>query len=95
MYKQFTEVLHQTGVGWDEDTNTIMVSPYVWDKFIKKNKDFKTFQTNGCKNYKLLNEFFSSSTAIGALRISSTNPLRTFDENRQVLEEFLSTSKQQ
>ncbi|OWM68497.1 hypothetical protein CDL15_Pgr023462 [Punica granatum] len=62
---------------------------------LRKNKAFKTFRTNGCKNYKLVNELFNSSTATGALRISSTDPQRTSDEDRQILEEFLSTSKEQ
>ncbi|OWM79399.1 hypothetical protein CDL15_Pgr022811 [Punica granatum] len=50
---------------------------------------------NYCKNYKLLNELFNSSTATGSLCMSLTNPPRTSDDDRQVLEEFLSTSKQQ
>ncbi|OWM77385.1 hypothetical protein CDL15_Pgr016782 [Punica granatum] len=87
MYKQSIRVR------WDEDTNTINASPDVWDMFIKKNKAFKTFRTRGCKHYRLLNELFSASTAIDALRISSTDRLRTSDEERQLHEEFLSISK--
>ncbi|PKI44374.1 hypothetical protein CRG98_035233 [Punica granatum] len=65
----------------------------MYKQSIRKNKAFKTFRTRGCKHYRLLNELFSASTAIDALRISSTDRLRTSDEERQLHEEFLSISK--
>ncbi|KAM7262006.1 hypothetical protein ACFE04_021083 [Oxalis oulophora] len=50
MKMQFTELINNTGVTWDVDAN-------------KKNKGFKTFRLNGCKNYELLAHIFSPSTA--------------------------------
>ncbi|OWM82574.1 hypothetical protein CDL15_Pgr002149 [Punica granatum] len=92
-YRQFTELRNHTGVGWDADTNTIKASPDVWDMFSKKNRAFKAFRTKGCKHYSLLNELFSSSTATGALRISSTNPLTTSSEERRLHAAFISASR--
>ncbi|PKI64065.1 hypothetical protein CRG98_015509 [Punica granatum] len=92
MYKQCTELLNHTGVGWDDDTNIIKVTPDVCDTFIK-NRAFRTFRTKGCKHYRLLNELSSASTATVTLRISSTDRPRTSDEEGQLHEEFLSTSK--
>ncbi|OWM75747.1 hypothetical protein CDL15_Pgr021912 [Punica granatum] len=92
-YKQFTELRNHTGVGWDADTNTIKANPDVWDIFIKKNMAFKAFRTKGCKHYTLLNELFSSSTAIGVIRISSTNPPTTSSEERWLHAAFISASR--
>ncbi|XP_031388634.1 uncharacterized protein LOC116201512 [Punica granatum] len=92
-YRQFTELRNHTGVGWDADTNTIKASPDVWDMFSKKNRAFKAFRTKGCKHYSLLNELFSSSTATGALRISSTNPPTTSSEERRLHAAFISASR--
>ncbi|PKI69383.1 hypothetical protein CRG98_010181 [Punica granatum] len=111
MYKQFTELVNHTSVGWDVDTNTIKASPDVCHMFIKcelefliilvekynksfkKNRASKTFRSRGCKHYRLLNELFNSSTTTNALCITSTDLLRTSDEERQLHEEFISTSK--
>ncbi|OWM68058.1 hypothetical protein CDL15_Pgr017626 [Punica granatum] len=93
MYKQFTELVNHTSVGWDVDTNTIKASPDVCHMFIKKNRASKTFRSRGCKHYRLLNELFNSSTTTNALCITSTDLLRTLDEERQLHEEFISTSK--
>ncbi|PKI68007.1 hypothetical protein CRG98_011603 [Punica granatum] len=93
MYKQFTEMVNHTGIGWDVDTNTINESPDVRDMFINKNRVFKTFRNKDCKHYRLLNELFNSSSATGALRISSIDLPRTSDEEQQLHEEFISTSK--
>ncbi|XP_031402634.1 uncharacterized protein LOC116212204 [Punica granatum] len=60
-----------------EETNTVKASPDIWGKFIKKNENYETFRSKGCKHYKLLCELFSSSTATCAFRISSTDPPRT------------------
>ncbi|PKI48995.1 hypothetical protein CRG98_030582 [Punica granatum] len=39
-YSQFTELIQHTGVGWDEQTNTVKASPDIWDKFIKMEEQF-------------------------------------------------------
>ncbi|OWM77500.1 hypothetical protein CDL15_Pgr016897 [Punica granatum] len=78
-YKQFTELIAHTGVGWDETTNT-------------KNSSFKTFQNKGCKHYTSLKELFRSKTATGALRISSTDPPKSPETYARMEEEFLAAS---
>ncbi|OWM89461.1 uncharacterized protein LOC116199351 [Punica granatum] len=91
-YTQFTELIGHTGVGWDETTNTVKANADVWDKFIKKNSSFKTFQNKGCKHYTSLKELFRSKTATGALRISSTDPPKSPETYARMEEEFLAAA---
>ncbi|KAM7262334.1 hypothetical protein ACFE04_021411 [Oxalis oulophora] len=59
----FTELINKTGVTWDVDANKVYAPEEIWQKFTEKNKGFKTFSRNGCKNYELLAYIFSPSTA--------------------------------
>ncbi|XP_031376396.1 uncharacterized protein LOC116192101 [Punica granatum] len=88
-YTQFTELIAHAEVGWDETTNTVKANADVWDKFIKKNSSFKTFQNRGCKHYTSLKELFRSKTATCALRISSTDPPKSPETYARMEEEFL------
>ncbi|OWM86921.1 uncharacterized protein LOC116189307 [Punica granatum] len=88
-YNQFTELIEHTGVGWDGLTNTVKASPDVWDKFIKRNSNFRTFRSKGCKHYDALKTLFKASTATGALRISSTDPPKGLRTCERVEEQFL------
>ncbi|OWM64894.1 hypothetical protein CDL15_Pgr028611 [Punica granatum] len=92
-FTRFSEIVRHTGVGWDADTNTITADPDVWDMFIKKNMAYKTFRSKGCKHYDLQKQLFSSSVATGAVRISSTDPPPTLEEERRLNEEFFSGGK--
>ncbi|OWM67752.1 hypothetical protein CDL15_Pgr017449 [Punica granatum] len=92
-FTRFFEIVKHTGVGWDADTNTVTADSDVWDMFIKKNRAYKTFRSKGCKYYDLQKQLFSSSVATGALRISSTDPPPTLEEERRLNEEFLSRGK--
>ncbi|XP_031384161.1 uncharacterized protein LOC116197993 isoform X2 [Punica granatum] len=91
-FTRFFEIVKHTGVGWDADTNTVTADSDVWDMFIK-NRAYKTFRSKGCKYYDLQKQLFSSSVATGALRISSTDPPPTLEEERRLNEEFLSRGK--
>ncbi|OWM64923.1 hypothetical protein CDL15_Pgr028641 [Punica granatum] len=92
-FTRFSEIVKHTGVRWDTNTNTITTDPNVWDMFIKKNRAYKTFRSKGCKHYDLQKQLFSSSVSAGALRISSTDPPPTLEEERRLNEEFLSREK--
>ncbi|OWM63214.1 hypothetical protein CDL15_Pgr010614 [Punica granatum] len=91
-YTQFTELVSHTGVGWDETTNTVKASAHVWDKFIKKNSGYKSFQAKGFKHYNSLNELFRSKTATGALRMSSAEPPKSPETYARMEEDFLAAS---
>ncbi|OWM70314.1 hypothetical protein CDL15_Pgr027215 [Punica granatum] len=54
---------------------------------------YKTFWSKGCKHCDLQKQLFSSSMAIGALRISLTNLPPTLEEERRLNGEFLSRGK--
>ncbi|OWM83064.1 hypothetical protein CDL15_Pgr011746 [Punica granatum] len=92
-FTRFSEIVRHTGVGWDADTNTITADQDVWDMFAKKNRAYKAFRSKGCNHYDLQKQLFSSSVATCALRISSTDPPLTLEEERRLNEEFLSRGK--
>ena len=56
---------------------------------MQKHRNFKSFKKNGCKNYELLGQVFSKSTATGHLHHASTQLPPTSDDERQNEEEFL------
>ncbi|XP_031378477.1 uncharacterized protein LOC116193873 [Punica granatum] len=88
-YSQFTELIQHTGVGWDEQTNTVKASPDIWDKFIKRHNNFKNFQSKGCKHYEALHLLYRSATATSGLRISSTEPPKSPRSYARMEEQFL------
>ncbi|OWM76693.1 hypothetical protein CDL15_Pgr009258 [Punica granatum] len=92
-FTRFSEIVRHTGVGWDANTNTIIADQDVWDMFAKKNMAYKAFRSKGCNHYDLQKQLFSSLVATGALRISSTDPPPTLEEERRLNEEFLSRGK--
>ncbi|XP_031379775.1 uncharacterized protein At2g29880-like [Punica granatum] len=92
-FTRFSEIVRHTGVGWDAETNTITADQDVWDMFAKKNRAYKAFRSKGCNHYDLQKQLFSSSVATGALRISSTDPPPTLEEERRLNEDFLSRGK--
>ncbi|KAM7254378.1 hypothetical protein ACFE04_021518 [Oxalis oulophora] len=87
-YRQFTELINHTGVTWDVDANKVHAPEEIWQKLAEKNKGFKTFRRNGCKNYELLAHIFSPSTATGKFAFSSTQRPPTSDEERLMNEEY-------
>ncbi|OWM63782.1 hypothetical protein CDL15_Pgr006044 [Punica granatum] len=74
-YTQFTELIQHTGVGWDAPTNTVKANPDIWDKFIKRHNNFRTFRSKGCKHYEALQLIYKTSSATGGLRISERDQL--------------------
>ncbi|XP_031394615.1 uncharacterized protein LOC116206026 [Punica granatum] len=92
-FTRFAEILKHTGVGWDADTNTITADSDFWDMIIKKNRAYKTFRSKGCKHYDMQKQLFSSSVATGVMRISSTDPPPTLEEEQWLNAEFLSRGK--
>ncbi|OWM74627.1 hypothetical protein CDL15_Pgr005207 [Punica granatum] len=92
-FTRFSEIVRYTGAGWDVDTNTITVDQDVWDMFTKKSRAYKAFQSKGCNHHDLQKQLFSSSVATGALRISSTDPPPTLEEECRLNEKFLSRGK--
>ncbi|OWM70133.1 hypothetical protein CDL15_Pgr025983 [Punica granatum] len=89
-YTQFTELIQHTGVGWDAPTNTVKANPDIWDKFIKRHNNFRTFRSKGCKHYEALQLIYKTSSATGGLRISSTDPPHSPRSYACIEEEFLS-----
>ncbi|OWM70827.1 hypothetical protein CDL15_Pgr014500 [Punica granatum] len=87
-YTQFTELIQHTGVGWDAPTNTVKANLDIWDKFIKRHSNFRTFRSKGCKHYEALQLIYKTSSATGGLRISSTDPPHSPRSYARIEEEF-------
>ncbi|OWM90809.1 hypothetical protein CDL15_Pgr011569 [Punica granatum] len=90
-YTRFTEPIQHTGVGWDGPTNTVKANPDIWDKFIKRHSNFRTFRSKGCKHYEALKLMCKSNIASGGLRISSTDPPQSPRSYACIEEEFLAS----
>ncbi|KAM7251203.1 hypothetical protein ACFE04_023086 [Oxalis oulophora] len=87
-YRQFIELINHTGVTWDVDANKVYTPEEIWQKLADKNKGFKTFRHNGCKNYELLAHIFSPSTATGKFAFPSTQSPPMSDEERLMNKEY-------
>ncbi|PKI58393.1 hypothetical protein CRG98_021211 [Punica granatum] len=76
---QFTELIQHTGVGWDGPTNTVKANPDIWDKFIKRHNNFRTFRSKGCKHYEALKLMYKYATTSGAYEFLQPTHLRAPD----------------
>ncbi|XP_050234847.1 uncharacterized protein LOC126683061 [Mercurialis annua] len=88
-HRHFSELLDHTGVTYDSSSNVVFAAEDVWQMFNQKNKIFKVFKKNGCKNYEILGQIFNKSTATGHLHHASTQLPPTSDDERLNEEEFL------
>ncbi|KAG7994776.1 hypothetical protein I3843_01G075000 [Carya illinoinensis] len=80
MQRLFTDLMHQTGMGWDPDTKTVLGSDQHWANAIRANQKLKKFRTSGCPRYAELCTIFGASVAIGTLHHASTEPLPDLDD---------------
>ncbi|XP_048336047.2 L10-interacting MYB domain-containing protein-like [Ziziphus jujuba] len=80
-HREFSELLQQTGFGWDAETNTVNATDEMWQNYIRVHPKATQFRKKGCEHYKLLGIIFNKSTATGVFRHASTSdPPNTDDE---------------
>ncbi|KAL2490807.1 Myb DNA-bind 3 domain-containing protein [Abeliophyllum distichum] len=90
VHRMFSELLGHTGVTWDPNTNKVNAAEEVWQHFYTINKsDYKTFKREGCKQYHILGEIFSGTTATGGLGNASTQLPTNSKEERELEDDFL------
>ncbi|KAG6621150.1 hypothetical protein CIPAW_10G123700 [Carya illinoinensis] len=75
----FTDLMGQTGMGWNPETKTVIATEEHWANAIR---------TNGCQDYNLLCTIFGQSVATGVLHYASTQEPPTYEEEDR-LEEVL------
>ncbi|KAK9986894.1 hypothetical protein SO802_031845 [Lithocarpus litseifolius] len=81
-------LVRHTGLGWDEQTQTVTGPDEVWVNVIVGNRQEPNLRKQGCLNYDKLQQLFSPSIATGNLQISLNTPPLTSDEERALEEEL-------
>ncbi|XP_060675051.1 uncharacterized protein LOC125422919 [Ziziphus jujuba] len=72
-HREFSELLQQTGFGWDVETNTVNATDEMWQNYIRVHPKANQFRKKGCEHYKLLGIIFNKSTATRVFRHASTS----------------------
>ncbi|KAG6675411.1 hypothetical protein I3842_15G099700 [Carya illinoinensis] len=83
----FTDLMGQTGMGWNPETKTVIATEEHWANAIGVQSKWRKFKKNGCQDYDLLCTIFGQSMATGVLHYASTQKPPTYEEDR--LEEAL------
>ncbi|KAG6651518.1 hypothetical protein CIPAW_06G117600 [Carya illinoinensis] len=86
--REFTDLMKQTGLGWDPDRKAPVASEEHWANAIRVRNSFKNFKTNGCPRYEELCTIFGCSFAMGTLHRASTEPTPTSEEEDLLDEEL-------
>ncbi|KAG6718146.1 hypothetical protein I3843_04G127200 [Carya illinoinensis] len=73
----FSDLISQTGIGWDPQTGTVIASDEHWSHAIRN------FRHAGCPKYEELCTIFGASIATGAHAHASTQPPPTAEEEVQ------------
>ncbi|XP_040987791.1 uncharacterized protein LOC121235511 [Juglans microcarpa x Juglans regia] len=88
MQRLFTDLLSQTGMGWDPDTKTVVPSDECWENAIRIKAKWGRFRTFGCPKYEELCTIFGASVAYGTMQHASTQLPVDSDEERHLDEEM-------
>ncbi|KAG7979683.1 hypothetical protein I3843_05G143600 [Carya illinoinensis] len=86
--REFTDLMRQTGLGWDPDRKGPVASEEHWANAIRVRNSFKNFKSNGCPRYEELCAIFGCSVAMGTLHRASTEPAPTSEEEDLLDEEL-------
>ncbi|XP_035545727.1 uncharacterized protein LOC118348320 [Juglans regia] len=84
MQRLFTDLMHQTGMGWDPDTKTVIGSDEHWANAIRAKPQVKKFRTSGCPRYADLCTIFGAAVATGTLHHASTQRPPSSDEEERL-----------
>ncbi|KAG2675695.1 hypothetical protein I3760_12G017300 [Carya illinoinensis] len=80
----FADLMHQTSMGWDPDTKTVLGSDQHWANAIRANQKLKKFRTSRCPRYVELCTIFGASIAMGKLHHASTEPPPDSDDEARL-----------
>ncbi|KAG2678722.1 hypothetical protein I3760_11G016200 [Carya illinoinensis] len=79
----FSDLISQTGMGWDPQTGTVIASDEHWSHAIRAKSQWKNFCHAGCPKYEELCTIFGASVATGAHAHASTQPPSIAEEEVQ------------
>ncbi|XP_041011305.1 L10-interacting MYB domain-containing protein-like [Juglans microcarpa x Juglans regia] len=68
----FTDLMGQTGMGWNPQIKTVMATEEHWANAIKVRSQWRKFKTYGCRDYDLLCTIFDQSVVTGVCHFAST-----------------------
>ncbi|XP_035546423.1 uncharacterized protein LOC118348571 [Juglans regia] len=88
MQRLFTDLLSQTGMGWDPDTKTVVASDECWENAIRVKSKWGRFRTFGCPKYEELCTIFGASVAYGTMQHASTQLPADSDDERRLDQEM-------
>ncbi|KAG6690873.1 hypothetical protein I3843_10G033500 [Carya illinoinensis] len=86
--REFTDLMRQTGLGWDPNRKAPVASEEHWANAIRVRNSFNHFKSNECPRYEELCAIFGCSVAMGTLHRASTKPTPTCEEEDLLDEEL-------
>ncbi|XP_062095056.1 L10-interacting MYB domain-containing protein-like isoform X2 [Humulus lupulus] len=87
-YREFAELLKQTGFGWDRETNTVVASEEIWQNYLRAHPKATQYRKKGCDHFVLLELIFSKSTATGQFHRSAASGPPNTDDEKEMENEF-------
>ncbi|KAG2685258.1 hypothetical protein I3760_10G117100 [Carya illinoinensis] len=87
--REFTDLMKQTGLGWDSERKAPVASEEHWANAIRVRPSWKNFKTWGCPRYEQLCAIFNCAVATGTMQHASTDPTPDSDDERFLDEEML------
>ncbi|KAG6626127.1 uncharacterized protein LOC122296115 [Carya illinoinensis] len=85
---QFTDLMGQTGMGWNPITKTVIGSDEHWANAIRVRSEWTKFKNNGCGNYNVLCMIFGQAVATGVLHFASTQEPPSREEEQHLKDEL-------
>ncbi|KAG2671276.1 hypothetical protein I3760_14G126400 [Carya illinoinensis] len=85
--REFTDLMKQTGLGWDSERKAPVASEEHWANALRN------FKTWGCPRYEQLCTIFGCAVAIGTMHRASTEPAPDSDDERLLDEEMLNRGR--
>ncbi|KAF5458837.1 hypothetical protein F2P56_022837 [Juglans regia] len=85
--RMFTDLMGQTGMGWNPHTKTVIATDEHWANAVKVRSQWRKFNTNGCRDYDLLCTIFGQSVVTGVCHYASTQQPPMSEEEDQLEEE--------
>ncbi|KAF5480841.1 hypothetical protein F2P56_001552 [Juglans regia] len=86
--REFTDLMGQTGMGWNPITKTVVGTEEHWANAIRVRSQWKKYKTNGCTNYDILCTIFGQAVATGVLHYASTQEPPSREEEQHLEEEL-------
>ncbi|KAF5466088.1 hypothetical protein F2P56_016045 [Juglans regia] len=86
--REFTDLMKQTGLGWDPERKAPVASEEYWANALRVRPSWKNFKTMGCAKYEQLCAIFGCSVATGTMHRASTDPAPDSDDEHLLDEEM-------